>query len=62
MIAQIDEKVLRDYFARLDALVSPGTVLYVFGGGAVALIRSRSQRTSSGSSTSSFPARRQILS
>ena len=38
MIAQIDEKVLRDYFARLDALVSPGTVLYVFGGGAVALL------------------------
>ncbi|MBO6166950.1 MAG: hypothetical protein J6P13_01200 [Kiritimatiellae bacterium] len=45
MIAEINEQVLRDYFARLDRLVAPGTELFVFGGASIALLGSKIRTT-----------------
>ena len=39
-IQEVTGKTAGEYFARLDALVAPGTVLYVYGGAAVALLGS----------------------
>ena len=39
-IQEVTAKTAGEYFARLDALVAPGTVLYVYGGAAVALLGS----------------------
>ena len=38
VIQEVTGKTAGEYFARLDALVAPGTVLYVYGGAAVALL------------------------
>ena len=45
MIQEVNEAVLREYFTRLDPLVKPGTMLYVFGGGAVALLGAKIRTT-----------------
>ena len=37
-IQEVTGKTAGEYFVRLDALVAPGTVLYVYGGAAVALL------------------------
>ena len=39
-IQEVTGKTASEYFVRLDALVAPGTVLYVYGGAAVALLGS----------------------
>lgn len=39
-IQEVTGKTAGEYFVRLDALVAPGTVLYVYGGAAVALLGS----------------------
>ena len=39
-IQEVTGKTAGEYFARLDALVAPGTVLFVYGGAAVALLGS----------------------
>jgi len=44
-IERVDEQTLRAYFDALDPLVRPSTVLYVFGGAAVALLGSRIRTT-----------------
>ena len=44
-IQEVNEEVLRGYFARLDPLVSKGTSLYLFGGGAVALLGAKIRTT-----------------
>ncbi|MDD2347779.1 MAG: hypothetical protein PHG74_02625 [Kiritimatiellae bacterium] len=38
MISEINERSAMEYFARLDPLVKPGTVLFVIGGAAVAVL------------------------
>ena len=40
VIQEVTGKTAGEYFVRLDALVAPGTVLYVYGGAAVALLGS----------------------
>jgi len=40
-IERVDEQTVRAYFDALDPLVRPNTVLYVFGGAAIALLGSR---------------------
>jgi len=42
---RVDEQTARAYFDALDPVVCPGTVLYVFGGAAVALLGSRIRTT-----------------
>lgn len=44
-IQEVNEEVLRGYFARLDPLVSKGTTLFIFGGGAVALLGAKIRTT-----------------
>jgi len=44
-IERVDERTVRAYFDALDPLVRPETVLYVFGGAAVALLGSRIRTT-----------------
>jgi len=44
-VERIDEQTVRAYFDALDPLVRPDTVLYVFGGAAVALLGSRIRTT-----------------
>lgn len=44
-IPQIDADFLREYFSRLDPLVRNGTVLYVIGGAAVALLGAKIRTT-----------------
>ena len=39
-IQEVTGKTAGEYFVRLDALVAPGTILYVYGGAAVALLGS----------------------
>lgn len=39
-IQEVTGKTAGEYFVRLDALVAPGTVLFVYGGAAVALLGS----------------------
>jgi len=44
-VERVDEQTVRAYFDALDPLVRPDTVLYVFGGAAVALLGSRIRTT-----------------
>ena len=44
-IQEVTGKTAGEYFVRLDALVAPGTVLYVYGGVAVALLGSSIRTT-----------------
>lgn len=45
MIDIIDETTVTEYFVRLDRLVKPGTVLYVIGGSAIALLGAKIRTT-----------------
>lgn len=45
LIAEINEQTVREYFFRLDALVRPGTELYVIGGSAIALLGAKIRTT-----------------
>ena len=45
MIAEINETTALEYFSRLDALVRPGTELYVIGGSAIALLGAKIRTT-----------------
>lgn len=42
---EINEATLAAYFERLDPLVKPGTVLFVFGGAAIALLGAKIRTT-----------------
>lgn len=42
---EVNEATLAEYFGRLDPLVKPGTVLFVFGGAAVALLGAKIRTT-----------------
>ena len=44
-IAEINEATVLEYFSRLDALVKPGTELYVIGGSAIALLGAKIRTT-----------------
>ena len=44
-IAEINEATALEYFSRLDALVKPGTELYVIGGSAIALLGAKIRTT-----------------
>ena len=44
-IAEINEATALGYFSRLDALVKPGTELYVIGGSAIALLGAKIRTT-----------------
>ena len=45
MIAENNETSALEYFSRLDALVKPGTELYVIGGSAIALLGAKIRTT-----------------
>ena len=44
-ISEINEATAQEYFSRLDALVEPGTELYVIGGSAIALLGAKIRTT-----------------
>ena len=44
-ISEINEATAQEYFSRLDALVKPGTELYVIGGSAIALLGAKIRTT-----------------
>ena len=44
-VQEVTERTVVEYFDRLDALVSSGTVLYIYGGAAVAVLGSRIRTT-----------------
>ena len=44
-ITEINEATAMEYFSRLDALVKPGTELYVLGGSAIALLGAKVRTT-----------------
>lgn len=44
-VQEVTERTVVEYFDRLDAMVSSGTVLYIYGGAAVAVLGSRIRTT-----------------